>query len=106
MKEFCALRPKAYANLMNDDREKKKAKGKRKCVIKGNIMLKDYKDYLFNNKIISKSRQRSESDHCNVYTIEINKIALSSNDDKRLQTFDKVTNIHTEHQLLKYVKLK
>ena len=26
-----------------------------------------------------------------MYTEEVNKIALSSNDDKRLQTFDKVT---------------
>ena len=26
-----------------------------------------------------------------MYTEEINKIALSSNDDKRLQTFDKIT---------------
>ena len=30
------------------------------------------------------------SDHHNVYTVEINKIALSSN-VKRLQTFDKIT---------------
>ena len=34
MKEFCALRPKAYAYLMDDSSEKKKAKGKNKCVIK------------------------------------------------------------------------
>ena len=54
-------------------------------------MFKDYKDCLFNNKIILKSQQRFNSDHHNVYTIEINKIALSSNDDKRLQTFDRVT---------------
>ena len=26
-----------------------------------------------------------------MYTEEVNKIALSSNDDKRLQTFDKIT---------------
>ena len=31
------------------------------------------------------------SDCRNVYTEEVNKIALSSNDDKRLQTFDKIT---------------
>ena len=34
MKEFCALRPKAYAYLMDDSSEKKKAKGTNKCVIK------------------------------------------------------------------------
>ena len=46
---------------------------------------------LFNNKIILKSQQRFKSDYHNVYTEKINKIALSSNDDKRLQTFDKIT---------------
>ena len=42
-------------------------------------------------KKILKSQQRFKSDHRKVYTEEVNKIALSSNDDKRLQTFDKVT---------------
>ena len=41
--------------------------------------------------IILKSKQRLKSDYHNVYTEQINKIALSSNDDKRLQTFDKIT---------------
>ena len=46
---------------------------------------------MFNNKTILKSQQRFKSDYHNVYTEQIYKIALSSNDDKRLQTFDKVT---------------
>ena len=54
-------------------------------------MFENYKDCLFNNKIILKSQQRFKSDHHNVYVEEINKISLSSNDDKRLQTFDKIT---------------
>ena len=48
-------------------------------------------DSLFNDEVIIKSQQRFRSDHHRVYTEEVNKIALSSNDDKRLQTFDKVT---------------
>ena len=36
-------------------------------------------------------QQRFRSDHHKVYTEEVNKIALSSNDDKRIQTFDRVT---------------
>ena len=54
-------------------------------------MFENYKDSLFNNKVILKSQQRFKSDHHKVYTEEVNKIALSSNDDKRLQTFDKIT---------------
>ena len=44
---------------------------------------------MFNNKTILKSQQRFKSDHHDVYTEQINKIP-SSNDDKRLQTFDKI----------------
>ena len=54
-------------------------------------MFENYKDSLFNDKIILRSQQRFRSDHHRVYTEEVNKIALSSNDDKRIQTFDKVT---------------
>ena len=53
-------------------------------------MFKNYKYCLFNDKTISKSQQRFKSDCHNVYTEEINKIALSNNDDKRLQTFDQI----------------
>ena len=54
-------------------------------------MFENYKDSLFNNKIILKSQQRFKSDYHRVYTEEVNNIALSSNDDKRIQTLDKVT---------------
>ena len=89
--EFVALRAKVYPYLMEDGSDHKKAKGTKKCVIKHELMLGNYKDPLFNNKMILKSQQRFKSDHHRVYTEEINKIALSSNDDKRLQTLDKIT---------------
>ena len=37
---------------------------------------------------------------------EVNKIVLSSDDDKRLQTFEKLQHIHTEQIYLKYVKVR
>ena len=91
MKEFCALRAKTYSYLMDDDSEKERAKGIKVCVIKRRLMFEYYKDSLFNNKTISKSQLRFKSAHHNVYTEEVNKIALNSNNDKRLQTFDRVT---------------
>ena len=51
-----------------------------------------YKDCLLNNKIVLKSQQRFKSERQGVYTEEINKIALSSNDNKRLKTFDRITS--------------
>ena len=53
-------------------------------------MFENYKDCLFNNEILLKTQQRFKSDPHEVYTEEVNKIALNSNDDKRLQTHDKV----------------
>ena len=47
---------------------------------------------LFNDEIIIKSQQRFRSVHNSVYTEEVNKVALSSNNDKKIQTFDKVTS--------------
>ena len=76
---------------MDDDSEKKKAIGIKKCVIKRRLTFENYKDSLFNNKTILKSQLRSKSDHHDIYTEEVNKIAPNCNDDKRLQTFDRVT---------------
>ena len=79
------------AYLMDDDSDHKKAKRTKKCVIKRKLMFKNYIDGLLNNEIILQSQQKFKSDHRNVYTEQINKIVLSSNDDKRFQTFDKIT---------------
>ena len=91
MKECCALRAKTYAYLLEDSSKHKKGKGIKKCIIKRKLMFENYKYYLFNNKIILKSQQRFKCDHYRVYTEKVNKITLSSNDDKRLQTINKVT---------------
>ena len=92
MTEFVALRPKTYSYLMDDGGSDKKAKGTKKCVIKRRVTFNDYKDCLLNNETNLKSQQRFKSERHDVYTEEINKIALSSNDDKRLQTFDRITS--------------
>ena len=58
---------------------------------KRRLMFENYKDSLFNDKTILKSQLRFKSDHHDVYTEEVKKISLSSNDDKRLEPFDRVT---------------
>ena len=47
---------------------------------------------MLNNEIKLKSQQRFKSERHDVYTEEINKITLSSNDDKILQTLDRITS--------------
>ena len=53
-------------------------------------MFQNFKDCLLNNKNVYRSQQRFKSYNHDVYTEEVNKIAWSSNDDKRIQTFDKI----------------
>ena len=88
MKDFCALRATTYSYLMDDDSEVEKAKGTKKCIIKREFMFENYKNCLLNGDVILKSLLRFKSDRHKVYAKEVNKIALSSDDDKILQTFD------------------
>ena len=76
---------------MEDDSEMKKAKDVKRCVIKRRLMFENYKDSSLNNETIMRSQLRFKSNHHNVYRQEVNEIALNSNNNKRLQTFDRIT---------------
>ena len=90
--EFVTLRPKTYSYLNDDGKEDKKAKGTKKCIIKNMIKFNDYKKCLLNDEVICKSQQRFKSKKHDVYTENINKIALSNDDDKRIVSSDKITS--------------
>ena len=90
--EFVTLRPNTYSYLTDDGKEDKKAKGTKKCIIKKMIKFNDYKKCLLNDKVIFKSQQRFISKKHDVYTKNINKIALSNDDDKRIVSSDKITS--------------
>ena len=85
-------------------KEDKKAKGTKKCVIKRRLEFNYYKDCLLNNEIILKSQQRFKNERHDVHTEEINKIALSSNDDKDCKHMIELHHILMEQALVKYVK--
>ena len=107
MKQFVALRAKTYAYRTDDDEEKKIAKGTKTCV-KRKIVFENYKDCLFNGEVILKSQQRFNIYHHKVYTKEVNKIVLSSNDDKRLKTFDEIKTYpyKTTNEMIKVFEAK
>ena len=90
--EFVTLRPKTLSFLTDDGKEDKKAKETKKCIIKKMIKFDDYKKCLLNGEIILKSQQRFISNKHDVYTENINKIALSNNDDKRIVLSNKITS--------------
>ena len=60
-------------------------KGTKKCVTR---KFEHYKKCLLDDKIILKSQQRFKSESHEVYTEDVNKIALSNDDDKRIVSPD------------------
>ena len=100
MTEFCALRAKAYAYKLDDDTEKKKAKGTKKCIIKRELMFENYKALLFNDKIILRSQQRFRNDHHRVYTEEVKKITLVAMMIKEYRHLIRLLHIHTVQMFL------
>ena len=90
--EFVTLRPKTYSYLTDDSKEDKKAKGTKKYVIKKMIKFDDYKKCLLNDTVILKSQQIFISNKHDVYTKNVNKIALSNNHDKRIVSSNNITS--------------
>ena len=48
------------------------------------------KEFIRINKSILKTQQRFKSERHNVFTEDINKMSLSSNNDKRMQSIDSI----------------
>ena len=90
--EFIALRPKTYSYLTDNDKIDKKAKGTKKCIIKKMNKFDDCKKCLLNDKVILKSQQRFISNKHDLYTEDVNKIALGNDDDKRIVSPDKISS--------------
>ena len=89
--EFCGLKAKTYSIKLDNDNEIKKVKGAKQCVVKRHINFHNYLNLLFNNKKLLRSQFTFKSDHHNIYTQKINKIALNYFDDERIQCDDKIT---------------
>ena len=83
MTEFVTLRPKMYA-YRTGSAESKKCKGIKKCVVHKTISFEDYKDCLLSGETSYRSQLMFRSSRHKVRTLEVNKLALSRDDDKRI----------------------
>ena len=90
--EFVGLRAKLYAYKMHEGKEEKRCKGVKKAVVKRSINFEDYKTCLLTGKPQTRTMNVIRSHRHELFTEEINKIALSANDDKRVILED---GIHT-----------
>ena len=83
MKEFVSLRPKMYSYRVGNS-EPKKCSGIKKCIVKCMISFDDYKRCLFSGESSHRSQLLFRSRKHEVRMLEVNKLALSREDDKRI----------------------
>ena len=95
MKEFISLRPKMYSYRVEES-EPKKCKEIKKCVVKKTITFKDYKRCLFEGINIHRSQMMFRSKKHKIKTLEVNKLALSREDDKRI-SIDGIASLAMRH---------
>ena len=97
MTEFLGLRAKLYASKMDNLEESKKCKGIKKAVVKSNITFENYKDVLFNRTSQMRKMNVIRSYKHEIYTEEVNKVALSGEDDKRIVMEDRIRTLAYGH---------
>ena len=101
IKEFVGLRAKLYSFVMDDGEETKKCKGVKKQVVESSISHEDYKTCLLTGKEQLRKQNILRSYNHEVYTEEVNKIALSAQDDKRYILSDGVHTLAWGHYKIK-----
>ena len=95
--EFVGLRAKLYSYKMFEGKESKKCKGVKKSVVKKNITHEDYKTCLTTGNEQLRKQNIIRSYKHEVYNEEVNKIALSANDDKRYILEDGINTLALGH---------
>ena len=104
MTEFAALRPKLYSYRKLDGVENKKCNGIKKCVVKKTLSFEDYKNCLLNqtSESVYRSQLMFRSSKHEVHTIEVNKVALNRDDDKRIAKKDGISTFARRHKSLSW----
>ena len=97
IEEFVGLRAKLYSYKMFEGEESKNCKGVKKSVVKKSITHEDYKKCLFTGKRQLRKMNIIRSHMHEVYTEEVNKVALCSDDDKRYILEDGINTLALRH---------
>ena len=101
IKEFVGLRAKLYSFIMEDGKENKRCKGVKKQVVESSITHEDYKTCFRTGKEQLRKQNILRSYEHEVFTEEVNKIALSALDDKRHILSDGIHTLAWGHYKIK-----
>ena len=124
MTEFVLLRPKLYSYKKLDGSETpngphfvedKKYKGIKKCIVKKTLTFEDYKNCLFEDSTehggcqmtlgphrVYRSQLMFRSIRHEIFTLEVNKVALNKDDDKRIAKKDGISTLARGHKGLSW----
>ena len=101
IKEFVGLRAKLYSYKMDEGKENKRCKGIKKAVVEKSITHENYKTCLETGKEQLRRQNIIRSYNHELYTEEVNKIALSAADDKRYLLKDSYDTLAWGHRRIK-----
>ena len=99
--EFVGLRAKLYSFIMEDGKENKRCKGVKKQVVESSITHEDYKTCLRTGKELLRKQNILRSYDHDIFSEEVNKIALSAADDKRYILDDGIHTLAWWHRKIK-----
>ena len=124
MTEFMSLRPKLYSYKKLDGSETsngphfmedKKCKGIKKCIVKKTLTFEDYKNCLYKDSTenggcqaapdprrVYRSQLMFRSIRYEIFTLEVNKVALNKNDDKCIAKKDGISTLARGHKDLSW----
>ena len=93
--EFVALRTKSYAYRKLDNKEEKRCKGIKKCVVEKAISFDNYQNCLLDlkSKSIYRAQLMFRSNGHEIHTVEANKVALNRDDDKQIVKKDGINTL-------------
>ena len=101
IKEFVGLRSKLYSFVTDEGEETKKCKGIKKQVVESSIRHEHYKTCLTTGKELLRKQIILRSYSHEVYTEEVNKVALTALDDKRYILSDGIHTLAWGHYKIK-----
>ena len=90
---FVGVRPKLYTFKVEGKGETRKAKGVKKNVIKKSLSFDDYKKCLFSEEKVMKEMNIIRSQNHEIFSMTVNKVALSAKVNKRLICENKINTL-------------
>ena len=97
IKEHVSLTQKMHAQIFLTGEQNKKCKGIKRCVVDKTLTFNDYKKSLFDGIDFYRNQHLIQNKKHEVFTLNVNKLALNRDDDKRIIGEDQISTLARGH---------